>query len=223
MPNRSRPQILLVDDEASILDSVGMLLTSAGYDVASAKDGFDALLHLKKVLPDLIISDLNMPQMSGFEFLSVVRRRFPHIPVIAISGAFDSPEAVPGGVIADAFYAKGQHEPEALLHTIAELIRTKNEHGIAHDSEAAPIWIPRNGKDSKGIPYVVLTCTQCLRSFPLSVPKEATPSSAVQETPCLFCHNIVRYVIDFSISVVSPRREQMGELFDRPKKRVVAQ
>jgi len=52
MPNRSRPQILLVDDEAGIRDSVGMMLTSAGYDVASAKDGFDALLHLKKVLPD---------------------------------------------------------------------------------------------------------------------------------------------------------------------------
>src|SRR5579883_470744 len=204
--NTSKQKVLVVDDDATVRASLTMLLTAEGYEVNSAVNGFDALLQLKTSTPDVITSDLNMPQMSGFEFLSVVRRRFPHIPVIAISGAFDSPEAVPGGVIADAFYAKGQHEPEALLHTIAELIRTKNEHGIAHDSEAAPIWIPRNGKDSKGIPYVVLTCTQCLRSFPLSVPKEAKPSSAVQETPCLFCHNVVRYVIDFSISVVSPSR-----------------
>jgi CheY-like chemotaxis protein len=208
----SKHKVLVVDDDAMVRESLTMLLTAEGYEVSSAENGFDALLQLKTSTPDVITSDLNMPQMSGFEFLSVVRRRFPHIPVIAISGAFNSPEAVPGGVIADAFYAKGQHEPQALLHMIAELIRTKDEHGIAHDSEAAPIWIPRNGKDSNGIPYVVLTCTQCLRSFPLSVPKEATPSSAVQETPCLFCHNVVRYVIDFSISVVSPRREQMGEL-----------
>jgi CheY-like chemotaxis protein len=216
--NSSKSKILVVDDDASVRQSLTMLLAAEGYAVNSAVNGFDALLQLKGSLPDVITSDLNMPQMSGFEFLSVIRRRFPHIPVIAISGAFDSAEAVPGGVIADRFYAKGQHEPQALLHMVAELIRTKHEHGIAHDSEAAPIWIPRNGKDSNGIPYVVLTCTQCLRSFPLSVPKEATPSSAVQETPCMFCHSLVRYIIDFSISVVSPRRERMGELFDEPKK-----
>src|SRR5579884_195038 len=223
-PNEiSKHRVLVVDDDATVRESLTMLLTAEGYEVNSAVNGFDALLQLKRSLPDVITSDLNMPQMSGFEFLSVVRRRFTHIPVIAISGAFDSPEAVPGGVIADGFYAKGQHEPQALLHMITELIRTKAERAILHDSEAAPIWIPRNGKDSKGIPYVVLTCTQCLRSFPLSVPKEATPSNNLQETPCLFCHNVVRYVIDFSISVVSPRREQMGELFDPPKKRAMAQ
>jgi CheY-like chemotaxis protein len=55
-----------------------------GYQVATADNGFDALLKLKEVvIPDVIISDLNMPKMSGFEFLSVVRRRFPEISVIA--------------------------------------------------------------------------------------------------------------------------------------------
>ena len=75
--------------------------------------------RLGKAASDLIISDLNMPQMSGFEFLSVVRRRFPDIPVIAVSGAYDSGDQVPGGVIADAFYSKGRHHPEELLRTVA--------------------------------------------------------------------------------------------------------
>ena len=91
-----------------------MLLKSAGYDVRTAEHGFDALLQLGNVLPDVIVSDLNMPQMSGFEFLSVVRRRFPEIPVIAVSGAYDFGDQVPGGVIADAFYSKGRHHPEEL-------------------------------------------------------------------------------------------------------------
>jgi CheY-like chemotaxis protein len=205
MPNCFRHRILLVDDEAIVRESLAMLLTSAGYDVGSAKDGFDALLHLKRALPAVIISDLNMPHMSGFEFLSVVRRRFPQIPVIAMSGAYQEGSAVPGAVIADAFYAKGQNHPEALFSTVADLIRTSTAREAAHRDESAPVWIPRNGKDSHGVPYIVLTCTECLRSFPLNVTEEVTPE--VHETPCLFCPNVVRYVIDFSLSVVSPEKK----------------
>src|SRR5450759_57142 len=100
--------VLVVDDEPGIRSSMAMLLNSAGYDVNTAEHGFDALLQLRRVIPDVIISDLNTPQMSGFEFLSIVRRRFPEITVVAISGAYQSGDCVPGGVIADAFYAKGQ-------------------------------------------------------------------------------------------------------------------
>jgi hypothetical protein len=109
--------------------------------------------------------------MSGFEFLSVVRRPFPQIPVIAMSGAYQEGSAVPGGVIADGFYSKGSH-PEAFLRTVADLIRTSAAREAAHRKESAPVWIPRNGKDSNGVPYIVLTCTECLRSFPLSVREE---------------------------------------------------
>ena len=155
--------------------------------------------------PDLIASDLNMPNMSGFELLSVLRRRFPHIPVVAISGAYECGEAIPGGIIADGFYAKGQHRPEVLLATVADLIQTSAARAKAHQKQSAPVWIPRNGKDSNGVPFIVVTCTDCLRSFPLSVAEEADPE--VQETPCLFCPNTVRYVIDFSLSVASPHKE----------------
>ena len=205
MMNCSRHQILLVDDEPSVRESLALLLASLGYDVAAANDGFDALLHLKRALPALIISDLNMPHMSGFEFLSVIRRRFPQIPVIAMSGAYQEGSAVPGGVIADAFYAKGRSHPGDLFSTVADLIRTSTARETAHRNESAPVWIPRNGKDSKGVPFIVLTCTECLRSFPLNVTEEVTPE--VRVTPCLFCTNVVRYIIDFSLSVVSPEKK----------------
>jgi CheY-like chemotaxis protein len=195
-------QVLVVDDEASVRNTTSMLLKCAGYDVCTAETGFDALLQLANELPDIIISDLNMPQMSGFEFLSVVRRRFPDIPVIAVSGAYDSGDQVPGGVIADAFYSKGGHNPEELLRTVAELISTRVARAIDHHRQSAPVWIPRNGKDSKGVPFIVLTCTQCLRSFPLSVLRENVQE--IQETPCLFCVHPVRYIIDFSVDVASP-------------------
>jgi CheY-like chemotaxis protein len=202
MANPSMHKILVVDDDESVRGSLGLVLQSSGYEVGMATNGFDALLQLKRSLPTILLSDLNMPQMSGFELLSVVRRRFPEISVIAMSGAYDSGDDVPGGVIADAFYAKGRGNPQTLLHTVAEMIRTSAAHAKDHERESAPVWIPRNGKDSHGIPYVVLTCTDCLRSFPLNVMTEDLQK--IQETPCLFCLNTVRYIIDFSLSVASP-------------------
>jgi CheY-like chemotaxis protein len=205
MSNAVKHEILVVDDEAVVRDTLALVLKSAGYDVSLATNGFDALLQLKRSLPAILLSDLNMPQMSGFELLSVVRRRFPQISVIAMSGAYHSGDAVPGGVIADAFYSKGQSNPQALLRTVTGLIRTSVAHAVDHERESAPVWIPRNGKDSHGIPYVVLTCTDCLRSFPLSVITEDLQK--IQETPCLFCPNTVRYIIDFSLAIASPRPE----------------
>jgi len=199
----SKHRVLVVDDEPGVRKSMAMVLDAKGYDVSTADSGFDALLQLRAAVPDVIISDLNMPQMSGFEFLSIVRRRFPEVAVIAISGAYSFGNHIPGGLIADAFYAKGHHHPEELLRTIAELIRTNGAGVINHHRQSAPVWIPRNGKDSRGVPFIVLTCTDCLRSFPLSVVQEDVQE--IQETPCLFCTNPVRYIIDFSVAVSSSK------------------
>lgn len=210
MATASRYEILVVDDDEAVCDSLVMLLKRAGYSVRSATHGFDALLQLKTKIPVILISDLNMPQMSGFELLSVVRRRFPQISVIAMSGAYGSGDAVPGGVIADAFYNKGQSDPQELLGMVAELVRTSAARGTDHGRQSAPVWIPRNGHDSHGVPYVVVTCTECLRSFPLNVAHEDLLK--IQETPCLFCPNTVRYIIDFSLGIASPRPEAEKKL-----------
>src|SRR5438067_2049683 len=195
-------RILVVDDDESVREVFALMLRREDYDVDTAENGFDALLKLKEVvIPDVIISDLNMPKMSGFELLSVVRRRFPNVSVIASSGAYAS-HVVPSGVLADAFYAKGEHYPETLINKVAELIATSAAQATAHQDATAPVWIPRNGKDSNGIPYIVITCTECLRSFPLNVSTEQNPE--ILETCCLFCSNKVKYIIDFSLSVSSP-------------------
>ena len=197
-------RILVVDDDESVREVFALLLLKEGYEVAAAENGFDGLLKLKQLVPDVIISDLNMPKMSGFEFLSVVRRRFPQISVIASSGAYGSSRVVPTGVLADAFYAKGQDSAETLLNTVAALIQSSAEQARVHQDGCAPVWIPRNGKDSNGIPYIVITCTECLRSFPLNVTTEENPE--VLNTECLFCSNTVKYIIDFSLSVFSPTK-----------------
>jgi CheY-like chemotaxis protein len=100
-----RYRILIVEDEPTIRQTVGQILESVGYEVLTARDGLDGLHALSKSLPDVIISDLNMPRMTGCEFLAVVRERFPHIATIAMSGAHSADE-MPMGVLADVFLQK---------------------------------------------------------------------------------------------------------------------
>jgi CheY-like chemotaxis protein len=94
-------RVLVVDDEPAVLETSALVLKDRGFEVRKASDGFEALVELRRSAPDVIISDLRMPNMSGFELLSVVRRRFPHIPVIAISGEYaaDSPAVQARGVV----------------------------------------------------------------------------------------------------------------------------
>jgi len=110
-----RFRILVVDDQYLIRETARQILEIGGYEVLTAADGLDALNALSKSLPDLIISDLNMPRMSGFEFLTVVRERFAHIATIAVSGEYIT-NGNQSGPLADAFFQKGHY-------TLAELCR----------------------------------------------------------------------------------------------------
>jgi len=67
-------EILIVDDEDALRNSLALLLQSSGYHVTTAINGFDALLRSKIEVPAVVISDLNMPQMSGFEFPAILTR-----------------------------------------------------------------------------------------------------------------------------------------------------
>src|SRR6266513_4962087 len=98
-------RLLFIDDEPLGRETFHRALSAEGYQVCVARDGFAALAQMRGALPDVIISDLKMPNMSGFEFLSIARRRFPQIPIIAVSGAFNAP-IEPLGVLADAFFTK---------------------------------------------------------------------------------------------------------------------
>ena len=111
--------VLIVDDDASLRTSLLQTLTHAGYNVRSVEGGHAALSEIDREAPDVLLSDLNMPGFSGFELLSVVRRRFPCVQVIAMSGSYIG-DQVPPGVFADAFYEKGRG-PSLLIQVVADL------------------------------------------------------------------------------------------------------
>jgi len=79
------------------------------------------MLEMQLALPDLIVSDLHMPRMSGFELLSEIRLQFPEIPLIAMSGKLAS-DLFPTEAIADGFYQKGT-PPVLLLRLLSSMTR----------------------------------------------------------------------------------------------------
>ena len=114
-------RVLVVEDDPLVLETTAAVVRSFGFSVRTAEDGFVALQILREVLPDIILADLRMPGMSGFELLSIVRRRFPHIPTIAISGEYVLTN-MPLGLLVDHFFQKGGYTPEQLLAKMKELI-----------------------------------------------------------------------------------------------------
>ena len=78
--------ILLIDDEIELRATVSRLLQRAGYEVVTAANGAEALATARFVRADLVITDIIMPEKEGLETIAELRREFPELPVIAVSG-----------------------------------------------------------------------------------------------------------------------------------------
>ncbi len=166
--------VLLVDDEPSIRILLSAVLEQAGYRVIVAEDGFVALRRIQESKPDLVVTDLRMPNMNGFELLTVLRSRFPEIPTIAVSGEFVAHE-VNDGPLADAFFQKGGYAVSEFLGKVADLLTGPLKR---HARKVSTLWSPV--KDAP----VMLTCTNCLRTFPVEA---CDGLSQLKQTECIFC------------------------------------
>jgi len=104
----TQKKILLVDDDNTILQSMGRLLTLNGYDVVMASSGLKALKQLEETGYgfDLVVTDLIMPDVSGLGVITLVKKKHPHIPVIAITGWGEIPEQLADEMKADVVIKK---------------------------------------------------------------------------------------------------------------------
>lgn len=191
----TKTRLLIVDDDPAIRKSISLLLAEIGYSVRTAVEGFSALRELREEIPDFLLSDLNMPGMSGFELLRVVRRRFPAIQVIAMSGAFTGDE-VPSGVAADAFYQKGS-SMGALLQMIENLhLMERRDPLSAHNS--APPLTQENFLDPLREACVAAPCTECFRPLPQPLHDS---DNGERKTKCINCGGSIQY------SALEPRSQ----------------
>jgi len=180
-------RILLVDDDPLVRRLVSGCLVAAGYVVRVAVDGLDALEKLRAALPDLIISDLNMPRMSGIELLEVVRKRFPQIPVIVISAV--AADEMPEEVSADAYYHKNGFGFEQLLQTISDLTRKPPLRTAPPHVDNKPVPARWDGDG-----HYRLECPDCMRST--MVPRGPRFTRGEHITTCIHCCGVIQLLIN---------------------------
>jgi CheY-like chemotaxis protein len=78
--------ILIVDDEPDVRDAVKRALDRAGYSVRTAATAMDALAELERIPADVVITDIIMPKINGVRAIESIRKAFPSVRIIAISG-----------------------------------------------------------------------------------------------------------------------------------------
>ncbi len=100
-------RILVIDDEHDVGDGIKRVLDSAGFSVRVVDNATDAMLELKRLAADVVITDIIMPRVNGVEAIECIVREFPMVRIIAISGGgnFDVTGYQPAAITTTAYLA----------------------------------------------------------------------------------------------------------------------
>jgi CheY-like chemotaxis protein len=192
--------LLLVEDDVELRTLLTAILSRSGYKVRAAEDGFSALAEMRLDMPDVVLSDLYMLGMSGFELLSVIRRRFPAVRVTAMSSAFSGGD-IPAGVAADSFYQKATSIP-SLLRILEGPGPLQDVRSSIQNSMSTPIWIATHSPDAEGVDQIMVPCHECLRIF-AHIPVKS--STLVREAACTYCLTPVHFAMVETVDPGPPK------------------
>ncbi len=182
--------VLVVDDEARLVSVVKTYLAQSGYRVATALNGVEALSVAGKENPDLIILDLMMPEMDGYEFMRIYRAEHD-TPIILLTARVDSDEKVVGLELgADDYITKPFRPRELMARVKAVLRRTGKSEPLAKVLKVADVTLDRDNRTVRvGDRYVDLTPSE----FELLVALMSSPGRVFSRLDLLDLIQGVRY------------------------------
>lgn len=115
-------RVIIVDDHALFRDGLKGLLEQRNIDVAGvAADGNEGIELAKKILPDIILLDLRMPNMNGLETLPILRKELPDIPVVMLTTSNDESDLIKALRSGAQGYLLKDMEPEELLNALRDI------------------------------------------------------------------------------------------------------
>lgn len=119
-PKTEAPRVLVVDDSPTVRKLVAMTLEKQGYEVSSAEDGIDALKQIAEVRPQLILMDINMPKLGGYQLCKLVKKheQTRHIPVVMLSGKDGMFDKMRGKLVGCVDYVTKPFDPALLSEKV---------------------------------------------------------------------------------------------------------
>jgi twitching motility two-component system response regulator PilG len=115
-------RILIVDDSPTIRKLVAMTLVKCGYEVVAASDGMEALARINDGAPDLILLDITMPRMDGYELCKTIKGNdtIDHIPIVMLTGKDGFMDKVRGRVVGSEGYLTKPFNPDDLVRMVKQ-------------------------------------------------------------------------------------------------------
>ncbi len=120
--NHKHVKILVIDDDLIVLDVVCQALERAGFDVFSATDGELGMEIFRKEHPVLVLTDINMPEMTGFDILKIIKHESPYTQVLVFSGIGTTGDVIEALRLGACDYIYKPLAIEFLIHTVNRCI-----------------------------------------------------------------------------------------------------
>ncbi|HCA48735.1 MAG TPA: two-component system response regulator [Armatimonadetes bacterium] len=135
-------KILVVDDERHIVRLVEVNLTRAGYEIATAYDGIEALEKVKSEKPDMIVLDVMMPRMDGFEVLKRLQAdaSTQDIPVIMLTAKAQDADIFRGWSSGVSSYLTKPFNPRELLTFVERIFQSLDDRGPSGPDDGETVW-----------------------------------------------------------------------------------
>jgi DNA-binding response OmpR family regulator len=196
--------ILLVDDDAALLEVTSIVLSSEGYRVLTAEDGYEALKEVGRERLDLVVLDVMMPNLSGFEVLKRIREQ-SDVPVVLLTAKSQSVDKVVGLELGADDYITKPFDTKELLARIKAILRRfgrqdgESRSGIVKlgDLELDPngYTVSRNGETLDLTPTEFKILAMLMRR-----PGQAFTRAQISEAVSTSSHYLASRYIDVHIS-----------------------
>lgn len=204
--------ILLVDDDSALLEVMSIVLSSEGYRVVTAIDGQEALREVGREKLDIIILDIMLPKMSGFEVLKKIREK-SDVPVVMLTAKSQSVDKVVGLELgADDYITKPFDTKELLARIRAILRRFGRQEGRSRDGtlKLGPLELDPNGYTvTRDGDVLVLTPTEFkILALLMRRPGRAFTRTQISEAVSTASHYLASRYIDVHISRLRAKIER---------------
>ena len=196
--------VLLVDDDAALLEVMSIVLSSEGYRVVTAADGAEALREVGRESLDLVVLDIMLPKVSGFEVLKKIREK-SDVPVVMLTAKSQSVDKVVGLELgADDYITKPFDTKELLARIRAILRRFSRQEGRSRDGllKLGPLELDPNGYTvTKRGELLDLTPTEFkILALLMKRPGRAFTRTQISESVSTGSHYLASRYIDVHIS-----------------------